>query len=319
VTILITGLGFIGSALAKRLLEHGEQVVALENFFSTPRDSIAPLCQSGLRLIEGSITDADALTRAFAEDRVETVFHLAAQASAHPDAASIEYTQTTNFTGPRMLLDACVAHGVRRVVLASSMRLYRAPLPRHVTEDCPLAPPDLVHLSQLYGELMLRAYLPLGISGAAARLGIVHGVSPVMKTDPRYLAVPHRFCLQAAKSEPLVARTGIDTLHGFVHIDDAVDGLLRLRDVSVELRVANVAAEVLSVSDVARFVQRAGSMRGLDIRIQHDGRLRRYAPRVVASALNATGFHAERYLEEHIGDVLDYYIAYSDEFSGDSS
>jgi len=40
---LITGLGYIGSALAKPLLERGDTVVPLENFFSTPRRPVTTL------------------------------------------------------------------------------------------------------------------------------------------------------------------------------------------------------------------------------------------------------------------------------------
>src|SRR3989442_995597 len=113
---LITGLGYIGSALAARLLADGEEVVGLENFFSTPREPIAELERHGLRLIEGSVTDPKAVGRAFTAAKIETVFHLAAQASVQPDAAPISYTQETNYSGPRILFDACLAHGVTRVV-----------------------------------------------------------------------------------------------------------------------------------------------------------------------------------------------------------
>jgi nucleoside-diphosphate-sugar epimerase len=189
------------------------------------------------------------------------------------------------------------------------MRLYRSPLPRRVTENAPIAPPDLVHLSHLYGELLLDAYRALGISGAAARLGIVHGVGPVMKSDPRFLPVPLRFCLQAARRESLTARTGVDTLHAFLHIEDAVDGLLHLRDASPEVLRANIAAEVLSVSDVAQAVERAGRARGIGVTIRYDGHRRRYGPRTVGSALDASGFQSRRRLEDHIAEVLEHYIA----------
>src|SRR5438105_512818 len=144
---LVTGLGYIGSALAQRLLTDGEEVVAIENYFSTPHEPVTALAESGrLRVIEGSITDPEVVARAFAAARIDSVFHLAAQASAQPDAAPISYTQETNYTGPRVLLDDCLAHHVRRVVFASSTRLYRTPLPRRLSEQSSLGPTDLVHL-----------------------------------------------------------------------------------------------------------------------------------------------------------------------------
>jgi nucleoside-diphosphate-sugar epimerase len=307
VATLVTGLGYIGSALAERLLADGEEVVGLESFFSTPRESIDELSQQGLRVVAGSITDPAAVETAFARAPIDTVFHLAAQASTHPDAAAPGYTQETNYTGPRVLLDACVAHGVRRVVFASSTRIYRLPLPRRLTESSPVGPPDLVHLSHLYGELLLAAYRPRGINGAAARIGIVHGVSPVMKTDPRFLAVPQRFCLQAARREPLRVATGPSSHLAFIHIADTVEGLICLRDAPDDVDVANVACEVLSVAEVARAVQEAVRHRGLEMRIDYDGRPGAARPGEVGTPLSA--FQPRRRIAEGVAAVLDHYLA----------
>jgi nucleoside-diphosphate-sugar epimerase len=310
VATLVTGLGYIGSALAECLLADGDEVVGLENFFSTPAQPIEKLAQhERFHPIEGSVADPTAVERALAAAPIETVFHLAAQASTHPDAAPTGYTVETNYGGPRVLLAACVAHGVRRVVFASSTRLYRLPLPRRLTERSPLGPTDLVHLSHLYGELLLTAYRTRGVSGAAARIGIVHGVSPVMKTDPRFLAVPQRFCLQAARSEPLRAATGASSHFAFVHVADAVQGLICLRDAPDDVEVANVTCEVLSVTEVASAVQNAGHARGLDVRIEYDGRPSGTRPREIETTLSTLGFKPERRFAEGVAAVLDHYLS----------
>jgi UDP-glucuronate 4-epimerase len=314
VATLVTGLGYIGAALAQRLLAAGEEVIGVENFFSTPRRPIARLAECDrLRLIEGSIADPATFERAFAGTRIETVFHLAGQSSAQVGAERLAYTQETNFLGPRLLLEACQRHGVPRTILASSMRLYRPPLPLRVGELAPLHGPDLVHLSQLYGEVLLAT---VGLPGAAVRLGIVHGLSPVMKRDPRFLAVPQRFCLQATRGEPLIAATGPATLLAFVHLDDAVEGLLRCRDLPPGVRVANLAAEVRTVASVAEAVRAAAHARGIEPTIQFRGRPRTYRPRRVESGLDATGFQAQRRLEDSVGAVLDHYLTHNDQAAG---
>ena len=305
---LVTGLGYIGSALAARLLAQGEEVVGLENFFSTSPGQPAPLSERGLRMIEGSITDSAAVDAAFSTAPITSVFHLAAQASAQDGAAPIQYTQETNYSGPRVLLDACLAHGVHRVVFASSTRLYRTPLPNTLSEDAPIAPTDLVHLSHLYGELLLEAYRPLGIHGAAARIGIVHGVGPVMKTDERFLAVPQRFCLRAARGEPLRVTVGPASEVALVHVEDAVQALLCLRDAPSDLAVANVAQEVRSVADVARAVAVAAQSRGMSVEAEYEGSSETAEPRKIVSALDGLGFKPRRRLEESLADVLDYYL-----------
>ncbi len=309
--VLITGLGYLGSALAARLLAEGEEVVGLENFFSTPREALQRLTDHrGLTLVEGSLTDPAALARAFTSAEIELVYHLAAQASAHPDAAPISYTVEVNFTGTRLLLEACVAHGVPRIVLASSTRLYRTPLPTLVHERSPVHADDLVHLSQLFGEVLLGAYLRAAggrMSGVAARLGIVAGKGPVLKLDPRFLAAPQRFCLAAASGEPLTVATGPATVLPFVHIDDAVEGLVRCRDFQGQDLVVNVASEVRSVASVAAAVQVAALERGVLVNMRYLGRPRTYAPRRIESALAAAEFHPTRRVEDALGPVLDHY------------
>ena len=115
--ILVAGLGYIGAALAERLLRAGERVVGIDNGFATDRPVLARLAEHpAFRLVEGSVTSPRTIARAFARQPIEVVYQLAAQASAHPAAASSRYTETTNLTGPRVVLDAATRHAVPRVV-----------------------------------------------------------------------------------------------------------------------------------------------------------------------------------------------------------
>src|SRR5687767_4215528 len=96
VTALITGIGYIGAALAEALLADGQSVVGLENGFSTVPEVVNRLARHPrFTLVRGSINSARSIERAFAaaqgsSDRaddaaggqVEVVYHLAAQASA---------------------------------------------------------------------------------------------------------------------------------------------------------------------------------------------------------------------------------------------
>jgi nucleoside-diphosphate-sugar epimerase len=192
--------------------------------------------------------------------------------------------------------------------MASSMRIYGAPLPEVVSEDAPLRPTDLVHLSHLYCEVLLRAYRPLGLSGAAARMGIVHGVSAVMKTDERFLAVPQRFCLLAARGEPLHVAQGPTSFLPLVHVGDAVEGLLRLRDAPPAIDVANIAAEVRSAAEVAGAVEAAARRRGRNVTMIHEGPTDPSKYRLT-SALEAVGFRPERSLEDGVDEVLAHYLS----------
>ncbi|MBM2810226.1 MAG: NAD-dependent dehydratase, partial [Chloroflexi bacterium] len=282
----------------------------VENYFSTPRAPIERMAQGGsLVLVEGSVSDQRTLERAFSAAAIDTVYHTAAQASADPAAAPPSYTEETNFRGPRMLLDACTSHAIPRIVFASSMRLYRTPLPRRLAEGSPLHPTDVVHLSQLYAEILLATHCRANVrcSGVAARLGIVHGIGPVMKHDPRFLAAPQRFCLQAINQERLSVATGPSTRLAFVHIEDAVEGLLRCRTLEGGTRQANVGNEVRTVASIAEAVRRAAGGRGIDVGIDYLGPARSHSKTEVTSVLSETGFTPLRRFEDSVAELLDFY------------
>ncbi len=311
-TCLITGLGYVGATLAQRLLQRGERVVGVESFFSTPRLPIERLQRdAGLMLIEGSIANQAMLVRAFGEADIDTVFHLAAQASTHPEATSFAETEKSNYSGTRMILEACAERRIPNVLIASSTRLYATPLPRHLSEEAPLWPRDPVHLSHLYGEILLKSLqkqVPAA-SWVALRLGTVHGLSPVMKTDERFMAVPQRFCWDAAHGRPLHVATGPDSFLALVQINDVVEAFLHCRDHPVMGSVANVASEVRSVATIAQAVTAAAQERGIAASMRHWGRARPGPQRTISSALEATGFRSTARIEDSLGTVLDYYLS----------
>jgi nucleoside-diphosphate-sugar epimerase len=128
-----------------------------------------------------------------------------------------------------------------------------------------------------------------------------------MKSDPHFLAVPQRFCQDAASGAPLAVATGPATVLPFVHLDDAVEGLLRCLDYGGSEPVVNIASEIRSVASIAEAVRVAARDRGLQVTLRMSGRARRYAARHMASALDATGFKPQRRAEDSVGAVLDYY------------
>ncbi|MBM3501625.1 MAG: NAD-dependent epimerase/dehydratase family protein, partial [Armatimonadetes bacterium] len=133
---LVTGAaGFIGSHLAVRLAERGDEVVGIDNFLDAyPRpvkDDRAAWIQAHarVRFIEGDLMDAD--LRELLEG-VEVVFHQAAQAGVRASwGQSFEVYTRNNILATQRLLEACRERPVRRFVYASSSSVYgdNAPLP----------------------------------------------------------------------------------------------------------------------------------------------------------------------------------------------
>ncbi|HLH24488.1 MAG TPA: NAD(P)-dependent oxidoreductase [Chloroflexota bacterium] len=308
--VLVTGVGYIGAALAARLLRAGERVVALDNGFATDLTAVAGLAELGdFELVRGSVTAPRAVARAFARGPFAVVYHLAAQASSAAAAERPRYTETTNLTGPRVILDAAVRHGVPRVVYGSSFRVYGPVLPPAVDEQMPYGPQgDLAHLSHVYGEKLLELYARRHqLTAIAVRLAVVHGLGPVMKTDYRYLTVPNKYCLQAVRGEPLVVYPGAAAPTAFIHLDDACAALQAAAAVAWPpgFHAANAAGEVCPVPQVAALVATAAQARGLPTRSPQNWR----AGGAIHSRLTALGWRPTRTLAASVGAVLDYYRA----------
>ena len=314
--VLVTGLGYMGSALAEELLRHGETIVGLENGFSTDPAALDRLATAGVRIVTGDIAEPADVERAFAQGSIDTVYHFAAQASAHPAAAPPEYTERSNLQGPRVVLDAMVRHGVRTMVYASSFKVYGDSPAGAVDESRPYgAFQDLSHLSKVYVEKLLEMYaLRHGLRCLALRFGIVYGLSPVFKTDERFMTAPNKFCRQAARGEPLTVYGGGHVHAGFVHVADAVRATLAAaaHEGFTGYAPINVVGEVASLAALARTVAGVAGMRGRSVHI--DG-LAPASPDdetpsfTVASALDALPFHYEHTLRDSLGDVLDHFIA----------
>jgi UDP-glucuronate 4-epimerase len=312
---LITGIGYIGAALAEALLADGEHVVGLENGFSTVPAVVNRLARHPrFRLVRGSINSARSIERAFRTDgaHIDVVYHLAAQASAHPQAAPASYTEMTNLVAPRLVYEAAARHGARTFVYGSSFRVYGDDLSGVVGESTPYGRVgDLSHLSKVYAEKLLEMLAGLhSLPVANVRLGVVYGLGPLMKDDPRFLTVPNLFCMRTAAGDPLTVHAGANRPIGFLHLDDAVQAL------RVAARVAesrdsgawafNAVSEVLGVGEVAAIVEREAGARGLNAQVAGAGPLS--GPRwSVDSSLNAGGFLPTRAMRSSLGEVLDYY------------
>ena len=158
-----------------------------------------------------------------------------------------------------------------------------------------------------------------GVPVANVRLGVVYGLGPLMKHDPRFLTVPNLFCLRTVAGEPLTVHAGANRPIGFLHLDDAVRAL-RLSAEVARARGAgawaiNAVSEVLGVGEVAAIVEREANARGLSPRIEGAGPLT--GPRwSVASSLDAAGFRPTRTMGESLGEVLDYYARRQRQESG---
>jgi nucleoside-diphosphate-sugar epimerase len=307
VAALLTGVGYIGAALVRRLIERGEQVVALDNFYSTPADAVVAAIPPQVELIQGDVANRDDVARAFAAAAVRdtadlTVFHLAAQPSAAIAEREPEVTERSNLVGARLVLEAARDRAAR-VVFGGSFRVYGDHLVGlTIDENSPYGRVgDLSHLSKIYVEQLA---LMIGGKFVSVRLGVAYGLSPIMKTVPAFMTVPNLFCQRAISGE--VLRVIEDRPLAFIHVNDAADALLRALDCGGgPWQVVNAAPEVATLGQLARTVQRLVQARGAWVSIH--GAASSEATFAVRSRLEDVGFTPRYTLASGLPDVLDFF------------
>jgi len=311
---LVTGIGYIGSRLAELLLDRGETVIGLDNLFSTDREAIRRLeDRPGFTFLEGDVADEGAVRRALtAGQRVDTVYHLAAQSSSSPAAASVGYSERANLVGPRVVLEQACAAGVSTFIFGGSIQVYGRDATGVVDESHPYGPIlDISHLSKLYVEKLMEMFsITRGLRCISARLALVYGVSPVTKSDPVFMTAPNKFCLQVARGEPIRVNSSAFNPTSMIHVDDAARGLMTLAQwPRPGYSPVNLLGETASVTQVARLVQELASHRGMVVTLEcPEGVPSQGALPEFRSAMAEIGFQPQRSLQRDLPAVLDHFL-----------
>lgn len=112
------GAGFIGSNLIDALLEEGHQVVCVDNYFIGTKENVKHLSGNpNFKMYEQDICDLDALKKIFENEKIEYVFHMAANSDIQASASNpiIEYKNTYSTTFN--LLECMRIYGVKNYSL----------------------------------------------------------------------------------------------------------------------------------------------------------------------------------------------------------
>jgi nucleoside-diphosphate-sugar epimerase len=217
--ILITGAsGFLGSALLMRLRERGEPVRVLLRRPPSPGSPAHPDSPGApVSIVHGSLGEPDAVDQAVAG--VDVVYHVGAAMKGGP----AEFEQGT-VHGTRNIIDACIRHGVRRLVYVSSMSVFDHaghPDGIPVREDSPYEPwPDkrgAYTQTKLRAETMVLEAAVKGLPAVVIRPGQIFGAGAERVTPNGVIGIAGQWLVAGNGGRPLP----------LVYRDDVVDALLR--------------------------------------------------------------------------------------------
>ena len=231
--VLVTGAaGFIGHALALRLLQRGDEVVGIDNLndyydISLKQARLEQLtCRQGFTHLQHDLEDADAIAAAFRDHRPQRVVNLAAQAGVRYSLENPQAYVSSNLVGFVNVLEACRHNEVEHLVYASSSSVYGAnthmPFSVHSNVDHPLS---LYAASKKANELMAHTYSHLfNLPTTGLRFFTVYG--PWGRPDMALF----KFTRAILAGEAIDVYNFGKHRRDFTYIDDIVEGVIRTLD-----------------------------------------------------------------------------------------
>jgi UDP-glucose 4-epimerase len=226
--VMITGgLGFIGSNLARRLVELGADVLLV--------DSLIPDYGGNLFNIDGvadrvRVNIADIRQQStmnyLVKDRA-VIFSLAGQVS-HLDSMRDPYTDLEiNCRSQLTVLEACRNHNPRvKVVFAGTRQVYGRPDSLPVNEHHLVRPTDVNGINKAAGEYYHLVYNNVfGVRACSLRLTNVYGPRQLLKHNRQGFI--GWFIRLAIEDQPIQIFGDGSQLRDFVYVDDAADAFLR--------------------------------------------------------------------------------------------
>ncbi len=231
--VLVTGTaGFIGSAVALRLLARGDEVIGIDNlndyYDVRLKESRLERVKDHARFIDirGDIADRDCVDAAFRRYAPQRVINLAAQAGVRYSLENPRAYIESNIVGFQNILEGCRHGGVEHLVYASSSSVYGAntAMPFSVSDnvDHPLS---LYAATKKSNELMAHCYSHLyALPTTGLRFFTVYG--PWGRPDMALFLFTDRIM----KGEAIPVFNEGRHSRDFTYIDDIVEGVVRTLD-----------------------------------------------------------------------------------------
>ena len=231
--ILITGTaGFIGSRLAERLLERGEEIIGIDNLNDYYDVSLKEARLAKIKdhpaFTEAriGIEDRPAMEALFAKHKPNKVVNLAAQAGVRYSLENPHSYVESNIMGFMNILEGCRYNDVEHLVYASSSSVYGAntnmPFSIHNNVDHPLS---MYAATKKANELMAHTYSHLyQLPTTGLRFFTVYG--PWGRPDMALFM----FTKKILAGEPIDVFNYGKHRRDFTYIDDIVEGVIRTLD-----------------------------------------------------------------------------------------
>ncbi len=217
--IITGGFGYIGSNIAKSLIQKGHEVIIFD-YLKKPSNLLDLDCGSK----QCDITNIDDLL-SIKIDNVDAVLHLAAQSSGPSSIKIPEKDININIIGTLNMMKWCSKNSVKKILFASSFVVYgdNENTNEKANENDHCNPKSIYALSKHYCEKLINIYgESLGLNWNILRMFNVYGPGQDLSRDDQGMV--SIFLQKVIESNYVGVKGRLDRFRDFIHIDDIVQG-----------------------------------------------------------------------------------------------
>jgi UDP-glucose 4-epimerase len=289
--LVIGGAGYIGSVNVAYLIDHGYNVIVVDNLEKGHREALHP----DATFEQCDIRDAEAVKNLFNRHTVDAVMHFGAYAYVGESMTMAEEYFTNNFIGGYNVLNAMKEHGVQRIVFSSTCAVYGDVKQAPIDESLRTEPINPYGRSKLAFELLLKSYEEsYGIKHAILRYFNAAGATETLGEDhkPESHLIP--LVLQVAlgqREDIAIFGNDYDTPDGscirdYIHVSDLASAhQLALEYIHKESIFCNLGSE--SGYSVKEVIEAARKITGHPIPTREESRRPGDPPRLMATSKKA--------------------------------
>lgn len=253
---LVTGnAGFIGSAIATKLLKLGNVVYGIDNLSTGSKDNI----DNKIKFIDGDLANEETIKK-LNNINLDGIFHIGGQSSGEISFENPEYDLFSNALSTLKLLKFCVKSKCKKIVFASSMSVYGDIDYKEKYNELDKTNPKsfyAIHklISEKYMEIFFKQF---GVCYVALRYFNVYGPGQNLKNMKQGMISIYLKQFLDVNFDEVIIKGNTKRFRDFIYIDDVVDITIEaMKNINFNNKIINVGTgKKKQVSEVLKIIQK---------------------------------------------------------------